>query len=464
MILRELNATIKLIWMRLMTKSEQIQQQFKELQITPTQSLQGTYQTPSDKSISHRALIFGAIAKGQTVINRLLPAADVLRTKTALQQLGVKITTTGEQTTVEGQGGFKFKQPQQPLNLGNSGTTTRLFLGLLAKQDFPITLVGDASLSQRPMARVVTPLQAVGMKVNYLNEFDQLPLTILPNQHLQALNYQMPIASAQLKSALILAALQADQPSKIGQLAESRNHTELMLTQFGGNITEKQHCLQIQPLTQPLIGQTLTVPGDPSTAAFLITATLLLPNSRLTVTNHSLNPTRTGFLQLLEAQHTPLTYLNKTTAGEPSADIQVENLITPLKAFTINQENLGRLIDEIPIISLLATQAVGTTLIRDAQELRYKETDRLHVVATELTKFGAIITELPDGLQITGPTQLKRPSVPLDAHQDHRIAMMLVIAELLIGEKLPIAGIESIAISNPTFIKDLISLLKDENK
>lgn len=446
-----------------MTEQTKINQQFANLKITPTQSLQGLYQTPSDKSISHRALIFGAIAQGETVVNRLLEADDVLRTQSALQQLGVKIMTTGQQTRIVGQGGFNFRQPQKSLDLGNSGTTTRLFLGLLAKQNFSVTLTGDASLSQRPMARIVDPLQTMGMSVNYQKSFDHLPLEILPNQQLQALTYQMPIASAQLKSALILAALQADRPSTIVQPAASRNHTELMLRQFGGHISQNQLTLTVEPLQQPLQGQTLTIPGDPSTAAFFITAGLLLLGSHLTIHNQSLNPTRTGFLQLLQQLKAPLTIKTKSTTAEASGDVHVSSLTTPIGAMTIDQHNLGSVIDEIPIISLLATQSVGQTVIRDAQELRYKETDRLHVITEELTKFGAQITELPDGLRINGPTKLRQPTAPLDAHQDHRIAMMLVIAELLVGVKLPIVGLESVAISNPTFIQDLISLLKDTN-
>ncbi|WP_164506757.1 3-phosphoshikimate 1-carboxyvinyltransferase [Lapidilactobacillus bayanensis] len=446
-----------------MIEQKTIQQQFNDLVITPTQSLQGTYQTPSDKSISHRALIFGALAQGETVINRLLPSADVLRTKTALQQLGVAMTTQGEQTMISGQGGFNFNEPATALKLGNSGTTARIFLGLLAQQNFPITLNGDASLSQRPMDRVVAPLTAMGLQVQYLSSFDYLPLEILPGAQLRGLNYRMPIASAQLKSALILAALQAEQPSIIVQPAASRDHTELMLQQFGGQIQQDGLTLTVQPLHEPLFGQTLTIPGDPSTAAFFIAAALLRPNSRILIKNQSLNPTRTGFLQLLQQLNAPLTITKQTTTPESSGDVLVTSLTTQLNSLVIDRDNLGSVIDEIPIISLFATQLAGPTIIRDAQELRYKETDRLHVITVELGKLGAQIVEQSDGLIINGPTKLHRPESTLDAHQDHRIAMMLVVAELIIGEKAPIKGIESVTISNPTFIQDLISLLKDKS-
>lgn len=446
-----------------MQTSNQINEQFQQLKITANSALQGSYQAPSDKSISHRALIFGAIAQGQTVIKNLLQAADVQRTKTALQQLGVTIIEADDQTVVTGLAGFNFSRPKTTLDFGNSGTTARLFLGLLAKQNFSIQLSGDDSLSQRPMARVTQPLMQMGLQVNYLQNYDYLPLELLPNQQLNPLTYQMPIASAQLKSALILAGLQATGPSTLVQPAASRNHTELMLAQFGGMIHINGLSLTIEPLKRPLRAQTLIIPGDPSTAAFFITAALLLPNSQLTIKNHSLNQSRIGFLNLLQQLQAPIQIIRQDLANEPSGDIVVNSLTQPLASLRINRTNLGTVIDEIPIISLLATQSIGQTEIRDAGELRYKETNRLQVIESELTKFGADITALPDGLLINGPTKLQRPTEALDAHQDHRIAMMLVVAELILGEKVPIKGLESIVISNPTFFEDLSLLLKDQN-
>ncbi|MFD1466203.1 3-phosphoshikimate 1-carboxyvinyltransferase [Lapidilactobacillus mulanensis] len=437
-----------------------------DLQLHTGQFLQGDYQTPSDKSISHRALIFGAIASGPTVIENILDSQDVQTTQLALQQLGVNITTAGKTTTVQGQAGCKFAKPQSALDFGNSGTTARLFLGLLARQSFSIQIQGDASLSQRPMARVVLPLTTMGMQSRYLAKSGYLPLSILPSSTIHGIHYQMPMASAQLKSALILAALQADSPTEIEQPAVSRDHTERMLRQFGGGDSLQVHGLKllVSPLQHPLQAQHVVVPGDPSSAAFLITAALLLPQSRLVVKNQSLNETRTGFLQIIHQLAPTAVTIGSQSAqnqGEPAGDICIHSVTNRLAAFRIDAHNLGSLIDEIPILSLLATQCAGTTVIRDATELRYKETDRLSVIATELTQLGANITEQPDGLQIIGPTKLHASVTTADSHKDHRIAMMLVIAAVIIGDRFPIKGLNSIAISNPTFMDDLISLLKD---
>lgn len=451
-----------------------ISQQYQmQLQIKPGQSIQGTYQTPADKSISHRALIFGAIAAGNTVIDNLLVSDDVERTQQALQALGIQIETRQHQTVVHGLAGFNF-QPQHSLtrlNLGNSGTTARLLMGLLAKQPHTIQLSGDLSLNQRPMARVISPLTTMGMRAEYLADHGMLPLQILPTTQLRGIKYTLPVASAQLKSALILGALQADAPSHFRQPAVSRDHTEKMLWQFGGcsNLHVEGNLLTVSPLQRPLQAQHVVVPGDPSSAAFLISAALLLPGSQLLVENQSLNETRTGFLRLVQQlapQAIEVSVSRDNTAGEPRGDILVKHAHQQLPAFQINGRLLGCLIDEIPILSLLATQCQGTTIIREATELRYKETDRLHVITTELTKLGAIIREQPDGLIIEGPTKLHASDdeATVSAHADHRIAMMLVIAAILSGQHFSIEGLDSIAISNPTFITDLQQLLRVESQ
>ncbi|MFD1411761.1 3-phosphoshikimate 1-carboxyvinyltransferase [Lapidilactobacillus gannanensis] len=424
-----------------------------------TRGLRGNYQAPSDKSISQRALIFAALAQGTSELTSILPAEDVRHTANALMQLGIQIVQREQLTWVVGQGGWQFKpltsHPQ--LDLGNSGTGTRLLLPLLARQPFTSQLIGDASLSQRPLTHFLTALQKMGAK---FVGGPGLPLTILPNGQLQGLDYQLPVASAQLKSALILAALQAQGPSHLVTLAPTRDHTERLLHLFGASVAVHQQQINVLPLQQPLQATGLTIPGDPSSAAFLIVAALLLPQSQLRVTNHSLNPTRTGLLQLLQQIGAPIQIqpaLVKT--AEPVGTIAVGSLGAQAYApLLIDQRNLGQVIDEIPILSLLATQLTGTSIIRQATSLRHKETDRLHVVAEQLQLLGAQISEQADGLTIVGPTPLHLPDQPLNAHQDHRIAMTLIVACLILGQKVPIIGLASIATSYPHFLDDLIAL------
>ncbi|MFC6315018.1 3-phosphoshikimate 1-carboxyvinyltransferase [Lapidilactobacillus achengensis] len=424
--------------------------------------LQGNYQTPGDKSISHRALLLGALAQGTTVIHGLLPAADIRSTQQALQSLGVKLITRDHTTEVIGQGGWQFQPTAEAvsLDLGNSGTTTRLLLGLLARQRFTSHLQGDASLSQRPLRDIIEPLSEMGAK--FTTETATLPLMIAPNQWLNGLRYRLPVASAQLKSALILAALQADQPSVFWELAPTRDHTERLLQLFGAQVTATAGKIQVTPQRQPLQAQELTIPGDPSSAAFMICAALFRPHSRLTITNHSLNPTRTGLLRLLQALGAPITILpsSQTKTVEPAADLLVETWTQPTGTIQIDQHNLGGVIDEVPLLALLATQLPGTSVITDAATLRHKETDRLAVITEQLRLFGARIDENPTGLVIHGGHALHAPTVAtLNSHGDHRIAMTLVIAELLLQAKVPIAGLDSIAISNPTFLQDLVRAL-----
>ncbi|WP_261805580.1 3-phosphoshikimate 1-carboxyvinyltransferase [Lapidilactobacillus luobeiensis] len=429
---------------------------------TTSAGLTGTYQTPGDKSISHRALLLGALAQGTTVINGLLPAGDILSTRQALQTLGITIKTKGAVTEVSGQGGWRFQPVQEKieLDLGNSGTTTRLLLGLLARQRFTSHLRGDISLSQRPLADIIEPLSEMGAKFQTVTA--TLPLSIAPNQWLNGLRYRLPVASAQLKSALILAALQADQPSVFWELAPTRDHTERLLRLFGAQVLTNAGKIQVTPQRRPLQAQKLTIPGDPSSAAFMICAALLRPNSELTIANHSLNPTRTGLLRLLQDLGAPITILPASQTGtvEPAADILVKTWSRPSGTIRIDQHNLGGLIDEVPLLALLATQLPGTSVITDAETLRHKETDRLAVISEQLRLFGGQIDEQPAGLIIHGGSALQVPTVAdLDSHGDHRIAMMLVIAELLVKAKLPIRGLNSIAISNPTFLTDLVRAL-----
>lgn len=428
--------------------------------------LRGNYRVPSDKSISQRALIFAALAQGTSEITDLLPAEDVQHTQAALTDLGIQISQRQRLTWVVGQGGWQFqpllKRPQ--LDLGNSGTGTRLLLPLLARQPFTSQLVGDASLSQRPLTNFLQPLRKMGAQ---FSSDDYLPLTIYQNSQLLGLDYQLPVASAQLKSALILAGLQATTPSRFVTLAPTRDHTERLLALFGAPLTIHGDTIQVLPLQQPLQATALTIPGDPSSAAFMIVAALLLPNSQLQVNNHSLNPTRIGLLHLLQQIGAPITIqATANSATEPVGQVGVQSLnknqaYPPLQ---IDQTNLGQVIDEIPILSLLATQLTGTSIIRQAASLRHKETDRLHVITEQLRLLGAKITEQADGLRISGPTKLQAPAQPLNAYHDHRIAMMLIVASLLIGQKIPLTGLESIATSYPDFLVDLIKLSQEGSR
>ncbi|WP_125766402.1 3-phosphoshikimate 1-carboxyvinyltransferase [Lapidilactobacillus wuchangensis] len=439
---------------------QQIIETFKtKFQPQLTTGLRGSYRVPSDKSISQRALIFAALAQGTSEITHLLPAADVQHTQKALTDLGIQIVQRQRLTWVVGQGGWQFKplatRPQ--LDLGNSGTGTRLLLPLLSRQSFTSQLVGDASLSQRPLTNFLEPLQKMGAKFSGGN---YLPLTIQANQQLHGIAYQLPVASAQLKSALILAALQADTPSQLVTLAPTRDHTERLLRLFGVPLAIQGRTIKVLPWQRPLQATALTVPGDPSSAAFMIVAALLLPDSHLQLNNHSLNPTRIGLLHLLQQIGAPIVIgSSDQLAAEPVGQIGVQSLTDraypPLQ---IDQHNLGQVIDEIPILSLLATQLTGTSVIKQAASLRHKETDRLHVITEQLRLFGAQITEQSDGLTITGPTKLHLPTEPLNAYDDHRIAMMLIVASLVLGQKIPIAGLGSIATSYPDFLTDLIQL------
>lgn len=441
-----------------MTKT--LQNQFEhDFQPQMAGSLQGDYFTPPDKSISHRALLLGAVAQGTTRIDHLLQADDIQTTMAVLRQLGIKIVQSPSQTLVFGQGGFQFKPKTNPVTLdfGNAGTSLKLCLGLLSAQSFTSHLQGDASLSHRNLSTVLAGLTKMG--AHFQGKTAHLPLTVLPQKSLQGITYDLPEASAQLKSALILAALQAKSTSNLLEVATTRDHTERLLRDFGASLQVKDHHIRVQPQRQPLPAQHLVIPGDPSTAAFMLVAALLLPQSHLIIRAQSLNPTRIGLIHLLLQNQFPIK-VKPDARLHGQGDIEVTGMTQRYPALKIDQNNLGGLIDEIPLISLLATQLQGETVISDAQTLREKETDRLHAIYTQLRLLGANIKETRTGLVINGPTTLKSPERPLDAAGDHRMAMMLIVAELCLQKKIPLRGVSSIAISNPTFLTDLLGLLK----
>ncbi|MEJ6401114.1 3-phosphoshikimate 1-carboxyvinyltransferase [Nicoliella lavandulae] len=416
-------------------------------------ALIGTIAVPGDKSISHRSIMFGAISNGETVINNFLESADCLTTMNAFRQLGVKIETVDNQVHVHGKGIDHLVAPSEPLNMGNSGTTTRLISGILASRPFETTLVGDASLSKRPMQRIIEPLTQMG--AHFQSTDGHLPLTITGGQ-LTGIDYHMPIASAQVKSAIILAALSANQPTTIVEDTKSRDHTEAMLAQFSPqSITVHGNQIIIQP-HHPLVGQTINVPGDISSAAFFLVAAAIIPESNITITNVGINPTRTGILSVLKRAGANINLTNQSQTGELSADISIT--ATPLKPFTITAAEIPGLVDEVPLLALLAARANGISRITGAQELRLKESDRIKAITTEFKKLGIAIEELPDGFVIDGREPWHVVDPHLDSYHDHRIAMTLKIAALLVKTPVTINDEECINISYPTFNTDLAKL------
>lgn len=422
--------------------------------------LQGTLAVPGDKSISHRGLMIGAISQGTTRLHNFLPSADCLATLAAIRALGVNVvSSTPTEVTITGVGKAGLHQPADTLDMMNSGTSTRLFMGLLAGQAFSSTLTGDASLSKRPMRRVADPLADFGADVQTTTA-GTLP-AIISGKPLHAADVQMSVASAQVKSALILAALQAPGVSTIVETLPTRDHTERMLQAFGANVkTATDHCT-ITVVGQPdLVGQTLTVPGDMSSAAFFMTAASLTKNAHVHLTNVGINETRTGLLQVLQEMGGRVVVDAHVAGGEPVADLTVET--ATLHSITLGAEEIPALIDELPLVALLAARAQGVTKITGAEELRVKETDRIATIATELTKMGAEVAELPDGLVITGHTNWQPRTLTLDSHGDHRIGMMLAVAALQQPETFTLANAEAVAVSYPNFFEDLAQLITSE--
>ncbi|GEK28962.1 3-phosphoshikimate 1-carboxyvinyltransferase [Furfurilactobacillus siliginis] len=422
--------------------------------------LQGTLAVPGDKSISHRGLMIGAISAGITRLHNFLPSADCLATLAAVQALGVAVDRpTPTEVTITGVGKAGLHQAVGSLDMMNSGTSTRLFMGLLAGQTFDSTLTGDASLSKRPMRRVADPLLAFGADVN-VTSAGTLPATI-HGQPLHAANVQMNVASAQVKSALILAALQAPGVSTIVETLPTRDHTERMLRAFGANVQTTADQRTITVVGQPeLVGQTLTVPGDMSSAAFFMTAASLTKNAQVHLKNVGINETRTGLLKVLQEMGGRVMVDKHMAGGEPVADLTIET--ADLHSITLGEKDIPALIDELPLVALLAARAQGVTTITGAAELRVKETDRIATIATELTKMGAEVRELPDGLVITGHADWHPQSLTLDSHGDHRIGMMLAVAALQQPETFTLDNADAVAVSYPNFFEDLAQLITPE--
>ncbi|MCI0129818.1 3-phosphoshikimate 1-carboxyvinyltransferase [Vagococcus sp. CY53-2] len=418
--------------------------------------LNGTIHVPADKSISHRSIMFGAISEGTTTIKNFLRGEDCLSTLNAFKSLGVPITDDGETIRVTGVGFDGLKKPATALDLGNSGTTIRLMMGILAKQSFDTVLFGDEYLNKRPMNRVILPLNQMNANLSGHDNSEYPPIHISANNQLTPITYHMPVASAQVKSAILFAALQADGETTIIEKEPTRNHTEEMIRQFGGTITTDGKNIRMTG-PQRLVGQNVTVPGDISSAAFFLVAGAIVPNSAIVLKNVGINPTRTGILDVLEEMNADVVISEEDHANQ-SATLTVKT--SSLTSTTISGDIIPRLIDEIPIIALLATQANGQTVIKNAEELKVKETNRIDATAEELRKLGADITPTEDGLIINGPCQLHGGNV--SSRGDHRIGMMLQIAALLTDEDVVMEKSEAVSVSYPVFFEDVTRLSRGD--
>jgi 3-phosphoshikimate 1-carboxyvinyltransferase len=435
----------------------------QNLTITPPPtgiSLQGRIRVPGDKSISHRALMLGALAQGETVIHGLLLGDDPRSTAACFQALGAQISALNTtEVRVQGIGLGQLLEPIDVLNAGNSGTTLRLMLGILASHPGRFcTITGDASLRSRPMSRVVTPLRQMGAEIWGRRDGSLAPLAV-QGQSLHPIHYHSPIASAQVKSCVLLAGLMSEGTTTVTEPVLSRDHSERMLRAFGANLTVDPETCSVSVTGGALLqGQTVVVPGDISSAAFWLVAGAVVPGSDLTIENVGINPTRTGILTALERMGADITTVNaREVAGEPVADLRVcyagSETRPALHACTIAGDLIPRLIDEVPILAVAAAFAQGTTVIQDATELRVKESDRIAVMATELHRLGAKVTERPDGLEITGGIGLTGAVV--DSHTDHRIAMSLAIAALNASGASTIQRADAATISYPDFVPTL---------
>ena len=421
---------------------------------TNIKHLNGSIRVPGDKSISHRSIIFGSLAEGETKVYDILRGEDVLSTIQVFRDLGVEIEDKDGVITIQGVGMDGLKAPQNALDMGNSGTSIRLISGVLAGADFEVEMFGDDSLSKRPMDRVTLPLKEMGVTISGQTERDLPPLHLKGTKILKPIHYELPIASAQVKSALIFATLQAQGQSVIIEKECTRNHTEDMLQQFGGDLSVDGKKITVQG-PQKLSGQTVVVPGDISSAAFWLVAGLIVPNSRVVLKNVGINETRTGIIDVIRAMGGKLEITDMDPIAK-SATLTVET--SDLKGTEIGGALIPRLIDELPIIALLATQAQGQTVIKDAEELKVKETDRIQVVADALNSMGATITPTTDGMIIKGKSALHGAKV--NTFGDHRIGMMTAIAALLVADgEVELDRAEAINTSYPSFFDDLETLI-----
>ena len=425
--------------------------------IEKTNFLKGEITPPPDKSISHRAVIFASLAKGESRIKNFLWAKDPISSLNAMKSLGVKIQVNDiKEIIVQGEGLQSLKEPEDVIDCGNSGTTIRLLSGILAGQPFLSILSGDESLRQRPMKRIIEPLRQMGVEICSRAE-NRFPPIVIRGGNLKGISYEMPIASAQVKSAILLAGLLAKGDTTVKEPHKSRDHTEKMLKSMGVELYITNNTIKISQPSQELKAFDIAIPNDFSSAAFFIGGACLVPDSEVIIKNVCLNETRTGFLEVLRSMGAKIEIFNlKEQAGEPVGDILVKKS-SGLKGVTVQGEIIPRLIDEFPILCIIATQAEGLTVIRDAKDLRAKESDRIKAMVTELSKMEVPIKELEDGVEIKGPCKLKGTEVY--SYKDHRIAMALSIAGLISEGKTTIIDADCVDISFPEFY-DLLEILQ----
>lgn len=422
------------------------------MEIKKQTNLRGTLTVPGDKSISHRAVMFGSLARGTTRISHFLEGADCLSTISCFRKMGIEIDRNKDEILVHGRGLHGLTAPTEILDVGNSGTTTRLISGILAGQTFTSELDGDDSIRTRPMKRIMTPLVSMGADITSRLDNGCAPL-IIHSRPLHAAHYDSPVASAQVKSCVLLAGMYADGITSVTEPFLSRNHTEIMLNYFGAEITSEGTTASIRP--EPVLeGRDIQVPGDISSAAYFIAAGLLTPGSEILLKNVGINPTRAGIIKVCMDMGADITLLNESTEGEPTADLLIRT--SSLKGTTIEGSNIPTLIDEIPMIAVMAAFAEGTTIIRDAQELKVKESDRIAVMVDNLRRMGADIEGTDDGMIIHGGRPLH--GAVIDSHLDHRIAMSFAVAGTICDGTVEILNGECVNISYPEFYHDLYSL------
>ena len=422
------------------------------MEIKKLTNLHGELTVPGDKSISHRAVMFGSLAKGTTKITHFLEGADCLSTIYCFRKMGIDIENNSGEILVHGKGLHGLSAPVDILDVGNSGTTTRLISGILAGQNFVSELTGDDSIQSRPMKRIMTPLLSMGADIASIKGNNCVPLRIIGHP-LKAIHYDSPVASAQVKSCVLLAGMYSDGITSVTEPVLSRNHTEIMLNYFGAQVTSEETTASIAP-EPSLFAREITVPGDISSAAYFIAAGLLVPGSEILLKNVGINPTRDGLLRVCKDMGADITLLNVNMDGEPTADLLVRT--SSLHGTTVGGEIIPTLIDEIPMIAVMAAFAEGTTVIKDAKELKVKESDRILVMAENLSRMGADITPTEDGMIIHGGKPLH--GAEIDSHLDHRVAMSFAVAGLLCDGSLSIKGGDCVKISYPEFYEDLYRL------
>lgn len=410
--------------------------------------IKGRLRVPGDKSISHRAVMFGAISRGITKIEGFLNGADCISTISIFKKMGIDIEMNGTSVIVKGNGLHGLKRPDSILDCGNSGTTTRLVSGILSAQNFTSVLTGDKSIQKRPMNRIINPLSLMGANIESNDGF--APLTIT-GSNLHGIEYNSPVASAQVKSSILLAGLYADSKTTVTEPAKSRDHTELMLRKFGANLITDKNTVTISPTTE-LFASDIEVPSDISSAAFFMVAALLVPGSELILENVGINPTRDGIIKVLKSMGADIEIISSSNTFEPVADIKV--CYSKLHSTTIEGELIPTLIDELPLIAAVATMAEGKTIIKDAQELKVKESNRIKVMCEELSKLGVKVLETDDGMEIIGTDRLSG-NVTIDTHDDHRIAMTFAILNLISDGEIKLNNSKCVEISYPGFFCDL---------